>query len=114
MLAEYVKQSVVGAEAGVISICRLACGIYVHIYDPTVVVACSSVSLSTACGMFTFDVPATTTIEFTGKPSIDVQSYTYSNDDLCLLSNDSTSQEVVRPRRGGKYTWVTTPDVPWD
>ena len=30
------------------------------------------------------------------------------------MSANTTSQAEVQPHQGGKYTWVTAPDVPWD
>ena len=107
------QSSVVGVESGSSTICQLKNGIFVDIYDPKVVVSYSSILLSTAYEMFTFETPGNTNFELPQEPSIDVRRYNFTNMDI-LCGDTSSVGEVVTMTRGGKYTWVSSPDAAWD
>ena len=104
------QNSVVGVESGCSTISQLKNGIFVHTYDPKVV---SSVLLSTAYEMFTFETPGNTNFELPQEPSFDVWPYNFSNTDI-LCGDTNSVGEVVNLSRGGKYTWVSAPDAAWD
>ena len=104
-----------GISYGSSQICRLTCGVYVHVYGPKMPLVCSSVTLSKAASFFTFKT-AGTTLALPQNPTINVLPFLHSNADLLYM--DSSNREVVEAMKVNlalsKYTWATAPDHPWD